>query len=79
MWILGFVCFFELGDINTFAYAAPAIQKEWHLSISEISLIVSATFIGMFVGSTSGGWLSDRLGRKRALIYTTLWYSGFSC
>lgn len=78
MWILGFVFFFELGDLNTFAYAAPAILKQWHLSISEISVIISATFFGMFVGATTGGWLSDRIGRKRALIYTTLWYSGFS-
>lgn len=78
MWILGFAFFFELGDVNTFSYAVPAILRQWHLSISEISFIVSATFFGMFVGAMSGGWFSDRIGRKRALIYTTLWYSGFS-
>ena len=77
-WTLGFVFFFELGDINTFAYAAPAILKAWHLSISDVSVIVSATFFGMFLGATTGGWFSDRVGRKKALIYTTLWYSGFS-
>lgn len=75
---LGIVFFFELGDINTFSYAAPAILKEWHLSISGISIIVSATFLGMFVGATTGGWFSDRIGRKKALIYATLWYSVFS-
>jgi putative MFS transporter len=78
MWILGFVFFFELGDVNTFSYAAPAILKQWHLSIFEISVIISATFFGMFVGAMTGGWFSDRVGRKKALIYTTLWYSGFS-
>ena len=78
MWILGFAFFFEIGDVNTFSYAAPAILSQWHLSISEISFIVSATFVGMFVGAVSGGWFSDQVGRKRALIYTTLWYSGFS-
>lgn len=72
------VFFFEIGDINTFSYAAPAILKAWHLSISQISVIVSATFFGMFLGATTGGWFSDRVGRRRALIYTTLWYSGFS-
>ncbi|MGH9356801.1 MAG: MFS transporter [Terriglobia bacterium] len=78
MFALGIVFFFELGDINTFSYAAPAILKEWGLSISGISVIVSATFFGMFLGATSGGWFSDRLGRKKALIYATLWYSVFS-
>jgi putative MFS transporter len=78
MWILGFALFFEIGDVNTFSYAAPAILRQWHLSISEIGFIVSATFVGMFVGAMSGGWFSDQIGRKRALIYTTLWYSGFS-
>lgn len=75
---LGMVFFFEIGDINTFSYAAPAILKAWHLSISQISVIVSATFFGMFLGATTGGWFSDRVGRKKALISTTLWYSGFS-
>lgn len=77
-WILGFVFFFDMADINTFAYASPAIMKEWGVSISTIGALVSATFIGMFFGSTVGGWFSDRVGRKRALILTTLWYAGFS-
>lgn len=78
MWTLGFVYFFELGDVNTFSYAAPAIRDQWHLSISDISVTVSAMFLGMFIGAMIGGWFSDQIGRKRALIYTTLWYSGFS-
>jgi putative MFS transporter len=77
-WILGFVFFFDMADINTFAYASPAIMKEWGVPISTIAALVSATFIGMFFGSTVGGWLSDSIGRKRALILTTLWYAGFS-
>lgn len=78
MWLLSFIFFFELGDINTFAFAAPAVLKAWKLSISQVSFIISATFFGMFLGATAGGWISDRLGRKPALIFTTLWYAGFS-
>ena len=78
MWLLGILFFFELGDINTFSYAAPAIRIAWHLSISMIGVITSATFFGMFVGAMTGGWFSDRLGRKKALILSTVWYSGFS-
>lgn len=78
MWLLGIIFFFELGDINTFSYAAPAIRIEWNLSISMIGVITSATFFGMFMGAVTGGWFSDRFGRKRALIFSTAWYSGFS-
>ena len=77
-WILAFVFFFEFGDINTFAFAAPAISKAWGLTVPTISLIMSATFIGMFVGGTTGGFVSDRIGRKKALILATIWFSGFS-
>ena len=77
-WLLGFVFFFNMGDINTLSFAAPALQKYWNLSIATIGYLTSATFVGMFIGSTFGGWFSDRVGRKKALILTTLWYAGFS-
>lgn len=76
--LLGFVFFFDLADINTFSYAAPAIMKYWHISISAIAILTSATFAGMFIGSTVGGLISDRIGRKKALLLTTIWYAGFS-
>ena len=78
MWLLAFVFFAELGGIYTFSFTAPAIMKSWGLSISAVSFIVSATFIGMFLGATTGGWFSDRVGRKKALLLTTVWFSGAS-
>lgn len=78
MWILGFVVFFDFADTNTFSFAAPAILKAWNLSISTIAFVVAATFFGMFIGATAGGWVSDRIGRKKALIITTLLYAVFS-
>jgi MFS transporter, putative metabolite:H+ symporter len=76
--LLAYIFFFELGDLNSFAFAAPGVRDAWGLSIDTISFITSASFVGMFIGSTLGGWFSDRVGRKRALILTTIWYSGFS-
>jgi len=78
MWLLAFCFFFELGDINTFAFSAPAIRAQWGISIGTIGIITSATFLGMFIGATAGGWFSDRLGRKRALILSVTWFSLFS-
>jgi MFS transporter, putative metabolite:H+ symporter len=70
--------FFDISDIFTFSYAAPALIKEWGLSISSIAMLTSAGFFGMFLGATLGGMLSDRIGRKRALIFYVIAYSVFS-
>jgi len=76
--LLSFCFFFELGDINTFAFAAPAIRREWGISLGTVSFITSATFLGMFLGATTGGWFSDKVGRKTGLIVATAWFSFFS-
>jgi putative MFS transporter len=75
---LAFAYFFELGDLNTFAFAAPELIKEWHLSVSVIATITSMSFAGMFLGATLGGWFADKVGRKRALICSVAVYTLFS-
>ncbi|ALL67438.1 Niacin transporter NiaP [Paraburkholderia caribensis MBA4] len=73
-WMLLFAMplFFDSCDINTFASAAPALIRHWHIAINEIALITSASFMGMFFGATLGGLLSDRMGRRRSLIVFVL-------
>src|SRR5258705_10034367 len=73
--LLAYVFFFELGDLNSFAYAAPALRQHWQLSIGTIATITSASFVGMFVGATTAGTLSDHIGRGRGLLAATVWYS----
>ena len=75
MWMVAYIYFFELGDLNNFGLAAPELRMQWKLSISAIGIITSAAFIGMFVGAVSGGWIADKLGRKKAIILTTVWFS----
>jgi MFS transporter, putative metabolite:H+ symporter len=78
LYALAFGFFFELADLNTFAYAAPGLKEYQHMSVAVIGYITSASFLGMFLGATAAGWLADRLGRRRALIFSVLWYSLFS-
>ena len=59
--------FFDSADINTFPSAAPALIHAWGMSLNQIALITSASFIGMFFGATLGGRLSDRVGRRISL------------
>ncbi len=49
--LLAYVFFFELGDLNSFAYAAPALRQQWNLSITTIATITAASFVGMFAGT----------------------------
>jgi putative MFS transporter len=76
--LLSLIFLFELGDLNTFGYTAPALIKYWHLSLGAVGMVVSASFLGMFVGAFIGGWFADLVGRRRALFWSTVFYSLFS-
>lgn len=75
---LAFAYFFELADLNTFAFAAPGLIKAWQIPVSAVALITSASFGGMFIGAVCGGRIADALGRKRGFIITIAAYACFS-
>lgn len=66
--VVGFFLFFDIFDLAAFGYAAPAIRADWGISIGQIGLATSTTFLGMFVGALVGGRLSDRYGRQPLII-----------
>ncbi|WP_413250161.1 MFS transporter [Sinomonas flava] len=75
---LAFVFLFEFGDLNTFAYVAPALVTQLAFSVQDVAMVTSAAFVGMAIGAIFGGRVSDLIGRKRALVYSTLLFSVFS-
>lgn len=75
---LAFAYFFEFADINTFAITAPKVREQWGSDVSHIAYVTSLSFVGMFIGSVVAGGMADRLGRKRTLTLTTMWFSAWS-
>ncbi|WP_093170925.1 MFS transporter [Sinosporangium album] len=76
--VLAALLFFDMADLNSFALVAPAIRDQWDLTLGEVGLITSASFLGMFFGSIVGGRVADRLGRKPVIIGSVAIYSAFS-
>ena len=75
---VSFAYFFEFADINTFAVTAPRLIKLWGVTVGQIAYVTSTSFIGMFLGSIVAGALADRIGRRRALAGTTVFFGLFS-
>eukprot|EP00300_Choanocystis_sp_HF-7_P037422 c5355_g1_i1.p1 GENE.c5355_g1_i1~~c5355_g1_i1.p1 ORF type:complete len:482 (+),score=98.59 c5355_g1_i1:34-1446(+) len=48
------------------------LKREWNLTPSQLGFLGASSFIGMLVGATFWGLLSDRIGRKFAFQATVL-------
>lgn len=75
---VSFAYFFEFADINTFAVTAPRLIKLWGVTVNQVAYVTSTSFVGMFLGSIVAGALADRIGRRRALTGTTVFFGLFS-
>jgi MFS family permease len=65
-------------DVTLFAMALPAIRQELGLSASAAGILGSATLIAAAAGGVVFGWIADRFGRTRALMFSVALYSVFT-
>ncbi|MFG1409628.1 MFS transporter [Xanthobacter sp. VTT E-85241] len=64
MWLIGIGMFFDGFDIYIAATVLGATLKSGFSTFGQNALFVSATFVGMMVGSFLTGFLGDRYGRR---------------
>jgi MFS family permease len=50
------------------AYILPFALKEWHLTPVEAGSMISYGFLGLMFGAVGFGMVSDRIGRKTAIL-----------
>lgn len=66
--IVGIGTFFDGFDAISLAVVLPAVVHAFGISFSQAGLILSAGYVGQFLGAILIGALSDRLGRRVAFI-----------
>ncbi|WP_405945212.1 MFS transporter [Streptomyces sp. NBC_00932] len=59
---------FEWVETYSFAFVVPALREQWGLSLSTVALVVGVGQLGAFAGGVVGGYLADRIGRRRTLL-----------
>lgn len=61
-------------DVGLISFVGLAIATSWDLTPTEQSWLLSIGFVGMAIGATAGGMLSDRFGRRAVFAVTLLVY-----
>jgi len=62
-------------DVLLYVFALQELRTVFGLSNAQAGLVSSATLVFSAAGGLLSGMLADRIGRRRALIYTILVYS----
>lgn len=62
-------------DSQLIGYAIPVLIKEWGVPRSAFTAVVACGLIGMSLGSVIAGLLGDRIGRRRALLFSVVVFS----
>lgn len=66
--LLGSLIFLVSLEISVLTFVSPLLKSEWNLSVWHEALLPLITTCGMTVGASFWGWISDRYGRKPALV-----------
>lgn len=75
---LGAGWLFDSFEVQMFSNAVGPLGDYFGASIFERDAILAVWLGGILIGALSGGWLTDRFGRRRLFVTTLFWYAGFT-
>ncbi len=62
-------------DFTIFLLLMVPISQYFHVPLVAVTAVFTVTLWLRLVGATASGWLADRIGRKKPLMISILWYS----
>lgn len=64
-------------DLVVYGATLPVMLRDesWGMGVAEGGAIASYALVGMLVGALAVGALTDRIGRRKVVLGTTLWFS----
>ncbi len=62
-------------DFTIFLMIMVPIAQTFNVPLVEVTAVFTVTLWLRLVGATASGWLADRIGRKKPLMISILWYS----
>jgi len=79
--IISTAWFFDAFDSLTIAYVLPVLIGLWKLNPGQIGGLISVGFAGQMVGSICAGWVAERVGRLKTMMFTLLIFTlgAFAC
>jgi MFS family permease len=75
---LGIGWMLDAFEVTIVGNVLGVLQKLWHMTAEQTSLLVSVWLIGIMIGALLFGYLADRFGRRQLFILTLLLYSTFT-
>jgi AAHS family 3-hydroxyphenylpropionic acid transporter len=73
-----FVAVLEGFDIQAMGVAAPRMAPEFGLRPDQMGWLFSISNIGLVIGASFGGWFADRVGRKPVFIASVIAFGVFT-
>jgi AAHS family 4-hydroxybenzoate transporter-like MFS transporter len=81
-WLILGLCFlivtFDGLDAAMMGFIAPAVIQDWSITRTAFGPILAAAMVGLAVGALLSGPWSDRLGRRRVLLWAVAGFGLFS-
>src|SRR6201991_4549173 len=62
-------------DFTIFLLIMVPIAESFHVPLIEVTAVFTITLWLRLVGAVGSGWLADRIGGKKPLMISILWYS----
>ncbi len=69
---------FDTLDTAVTGFVLASLRTSWHFDAKTIGVVSAVGLSGYLVGSALCGFIADRLGRKKTILFTLILYSVFS-